>query len=671
MRKFKTESKKLLDLMINSIYTNKEIFLRELISNASDAVDKLYFRSLVDDEVQINRADLAITVAYDKDARTVTISDNGIGMDKDELDKNLGTIAHSDSFEFKAKQAATDGEEAAEDQEGLADKTAQDIADVDIIGQFGVGFYSAFMVGKKVRVVSRAYGSDEAWAWESNGIDGYDIKAAERDTHGTDVTVYLKDNDADEYYDTYASESGLRNLIKRYSNYVRYPINMEVEKRRELPKPDDAGDDYKPEFETYTELETINSMIPIWKRKKSEVSDEEYNEFYKTDFHDFEDPARTISLHAEGTLTYDALMFVPSHAPYDMWSKDYKKGLALYSSGVLIMEKCEELVPDYFNFMRGVVDSADLTLNISRETLQHNSQLRAIGRRLEKKIKSELENMLEDDREAYEKFYKEFGRTLKYGVYSSYGMAKSTLENLLLFYSAKQKKMITLEEYVTDAPAEAEAIYFAAGDSIDRLAQMPIVTTVLGKGYDVLLCDENVDEFCMMALQSYSSDKIVTFDDEGNQEEPKQFAIKNVGGEDLGLTTEEEKKEAEQATEANAGLFDAMRDALGGKVEKVVVSTRLTDAPVVLTTEGAVSLQMAQIFKQQPGGDEETPDVHIVMEVNPKHSVFDVLKKAHDDGDSEKVTKYTGILYDQALLVEGLPIDNPLEFSQAIASLMK
>ena len=678
MRKFKTESKKLLDLMINSIYTNKEIFLRELISNASDAVDKLYFRSLTDDKVQISRADLAITVSYDEDARTVTISDNGIGMDKDELDKNLGTIAHSDSFEFKANQAkagasdgAADAEDSKQDEEGLADKTAQDIADVDIIGQFGVGFYSAFMVGKKVRVVSRAYGSDEAWAWESDGIDGYDIKQAERDTHGTDVTVYLKDNDADEYYDTYATESGLKNLIKRYSNYVRYPIKMEVEKRRELPKPDDAGDDYKPEFETYTEEETINSMIPIWKRKRSEVSQEEYNEFYKTDFHDFEDPARTISLHAEGTLTYDALMFVPSHAPYDMWSKDYKKGLALYSSGVLIMDKCEELVPDYFNFMRGVVDSADLTLNISRETLQHNSQLRAIGRRLEKKIKSELENMLEDDREAYESFYKEFGRTLKYGVYSSYGMAKSTLENLLLFYSAKQKKMITLEEYVNDAPDSAEAIYFAAGDSIDRLAQMPIVTTVLGKGYDVLLCDENVDEFCMMALGSYSSDKIVTFDDEGNQEAPKEFAIKNVGGEDLGLTTEEEKKEAEEATEANAGLFDAMKEALDGKVEKVVVSTRLTDAPVVLTTEGAVSLQMAQIFKQQPGGDEETPDVHIVMEVNAKHPIFDTLKKANEGGDSEKVKKYTGILYDQALLVEGLPIDNPLEFSQAITSLMQ
>ena len=669
MRKFKTESKKLLDLMINSIYTNKEIFLRELISNASDAVDKLYFRSLTDDSMQISRDDLAITVSYDKDARTVTVSDNGIGMSKDELDKNLGTIAHSDSMEFKAAQAAKADSEDSE--EGLADKTAQDIADVDIIGQFGVGFYSAFMVGNKVRVISRAYGSDEANEWVSNGVDGYDIKASERDTHGTDVIVYLKDNSGDEYYDTYATESGLRNLIKKYSNYVRYPIKMEVEKSRELPKPDDAGDDYTPEYESYTELDTINSMIPIWKRKKSEVTQEEYNEFYKTDFHDFEDPIRTVSLHAEGTLTYDALMFVPGHAPYDMYSKDYKKGLALYSSGVLIQDKCEELVPDYFNFMRGVVDSADLTLNISRETLQHNSQLRAIGRRLEKKIKSELENMLEDDRETYESFFKEFGRGIKYGLYSSYGMAKSTLENLLIFYSAKQKKMITLEEYVTDAPEDAEAIYFAAGDSIDRLAQMPIVTTVLAKGYDVLLCDQDVDEFCMMALGSYSNEKLVTFDDEGNQEQPKQFMLKNVSSEDLGLTTEEEKKEAEDATEANSGLFDAMKKALGDKVEKVVVSTRLTDAPVVLTTEGAVSLQMAQIFKQQPGGDIETPDVHIVMEVNPKHDVFETLRKAQEAGDSEKVEKYTNILYDQALLVEGIPIEDPLKFSQAISSLMK
>lgn len=675
MRKFKTESKKLLDLMINSIYTNREIFLRELISNSSDAVDKLYFRSLVDDSVQINRADLGITIAYDSDARSVTISDNGIGMTKDELDKNLGTIAHSDSMEFKAARAQEANKDAAgatadDDKEGLADKTAQDIADVDIIGQFGVGFYSAFMVGKKVRVVSRGYGSDEAWAWESNGVDGYEISEATRDTHGTDVIVYLKENAGEDYYDNFATESGLRNLIKRYSNYVRYPIQMEVTKTRELPKPDDAGDDYEPQRETYTELETINSRIPIWKRNKSEVSEEEYNEFYKTDFHDFEDPLKYISLHAEGTLNYDALMFVPKHAPYDMWTKDFKKGLALYSSGVLIMEKCEELVPDYFSFMRGVVDSADLTLNISRETLQHNSQLRAIARRLEKKIKTELLSLLENDREQYEEFFKEFGRTLKYGLYSSYGMAKETLADLLLFYSAKKEKMITLEEYIADAPDGADSIYFAAGDSRARLAQMPIVTTVLAKGYDVLLCDENVDEFCMMALQSYTSTKAVTFDEEGNSEPNKEFTIKNVGGEDLGLTSDEEKKEAEEATEKNSGLFDLMRESLDGKVEKVVVSTRLTDSPVVLTTEGAVSLQMAQIFKQQPGGEEEMPDLHIVLEVNTKHAIFETLKAAFDADDKEKVSKYTNILYNEAMLVEGLPIDDPLEFAKAVNELM-
>ncbi len=658
MRKFKTESKKLLDLMINSIYTNREIFLRELISNSSDAVDKLYFRSLVDDTVKINRADLCISVAFDEEARTVTVSDNGIGMDKDELDKNLGTIAHSDSFEFKANQGADDA--------GLADMKAEDIAsaDVDIIGQFGVGFYSAFMVGSKVRVVSRAYGSDEAWAWESDGIDGYTITQADRPSHGTDVIVYLKEDTTEENYSTYATQQGLTSLIKKYSNYVRYPIQMEVTKSRMKERPADAGEDYKPEFENYTEIETINSMIPIWKRKKSEVTDEEYNEFYKTDFHDFEDPLRTISLHAEGTLTYDALMFVPSRAPFDMWSKDYKRGLALYSSGVLIMEKCEELVPDYFNFMRGVVDSADLTLNISRETLQHNSQLRAIARRLEKKIKSELASLCADDREAYVGFFKEFGRTLKYGLYSSYGMAKDTLADLLLFYSAKQKKMITLDEYIADAPADAEAIYFAAGDSIDRLASMPIVTTVLAKGYDVLLCDENVDEFCMMAMQDYTPKET---EPDGST---KAWALKNVGSEDLGLTTEEEKKKAEEATQENAGLFDAMKDALAGKVQKVVVSTRVTDAPVVLTTEGAVSLQMANLLKEQPGADEGVPEAQIVMEVNVDHPVFQVLKAAHSAGDAKKVEDYAGILFDQALLVEGLPIENPLEFAQRVSALM-
>ena len=652
MRKFKTESKKLLDLMINSIYTNREIFLRELISNASDAVDKLYFRSLTDDSVQINRADLAITISFDEAARTVTVSDNGIGMSKDDLDKNLGTIAHSDSFEFKAANAKNEpGEE----------KGLDDMTDVDIIGQFGVGFYSAFMVGKKVRVVSRAYGSDEAWAWESDGIEGYSIEAAERAEHGTDVVIYLKDDAGDETFGEYATEYGLTDLVKRYSNYVRYPIQMEVTKSRMKPIPADAGDDYVPEFENYVEVETINSMVPIWKRKGSEVSQDEYNEFYKTDFHDYEDPARTITVHAEGTLNYDALLFVPSHAPFDLYTKEYKKGLALYSSNVLIMEKCEDLVPDYFNFVRGVVDSADLTLNISRETLQHNGQLRAIARRLEKKVKADLAAMRDDDREAYDKFFEQFGRTLKFGVYSSYGMAKDTLADLLLFYSAKQKKMITLDEYLADAPADQESIFFAAGEGLDHLAKMPIVTTVLAKGYDVLLCTENVDEFCMMALGDYAKK-------DGDEE--RAFPIKNVGSEDLGLTTEEEKKEAAAATEENQGLFDVMAEALGGRVEKVVVSTRLTDAPVVLTTEGAVSLQMAQMLKNAPGA-EDAPKSQVVLEVNAKSPVFDTLKAAHADGDDAKVRKYTEILFDQALLVEGLPIEDPVAFAQAVTELMK
>ena len=661
MRKFKTESKKLLDLMINSIYTNREIFLRELISNASDAVDKLYFRSLTDPDVAVARDDLAITVSFDAEARTVTVSDNGIGMTKDEMDKNLGTIAHSDSYEFKAAQA-----EAAADSEPGEAKGLDDLTDVDIIGQFGVGFYSAFMVGKKVRVISRAVGSDEAWAWESDGVEGYDMVIAERAEHGTDVIVYLKDNTDEESFDTFATEHGLRGLIKRYSNYVRYPIQMEVTKSRKVEAPEGAeGDDAQPTWENYTEVETINSMIPIWKRKKSEVSQEEYNEFYKTDFHDFEDPARTISVHAEGSLNYDALMFVPSRAPWDMYSKDYKRGLALYSANVLIMDKCEELLPDYFGFVRGVVDSSDLTLNISRETLQHNGQLRAIARRLEKKIKADLANMRDDDREAYEKFFEQFGRTLKFGIYQSYGMAKDTLADLLLFYSAKQRKMITLDEYLADAPAGADAIFYAAGDSIERLAAMPLVTTVLAKGYDVLLCDADVDEFCMMAMGTYGEHAV-----DGDEEAKQPYFIKNVGAEDLGLTTDEEKKEAEEATESNAELFDVMREGLADKVERVVVSTRLTDAPAVVTSEGGVSLAMVQVLKSQPGA-EELPDLHLVLEVNAKHPVFATLQAAHEAGDDDKVRTYAGLLFDQALLVEGIMPDNPLAFAQAVAELMK
>ncbi|HIW75592.1 MULTISPECIES: molecular chaperone HtpG [Gordonibacter] len=641
MRKFKTESKKLLDLMINSIYTNREIFLRELISNASDAVDKLYFKSLTDKSIELSKDELAIQVSFDKDARTVTVSDSGIGMTKDELDRNLGTIAHSDSLAFKMENGEAQGD------------------DVDIIGQFGVGFYSSFMVGKSVRVVSKAYGADEAWVWESDGVEGYSIEPAERAEHGTDVIITLKDNTDEDNYDTYLTEYGLKDLVKRYSNYVRYPIRMEVTKSRELPKPDDAGDDYVPQFENYTELDTVNSMIPIWKRRKSEVSQEEYDEFYKTDFHDFADPARTISVHAEGALSYDALLFVPSRAPFDLYSRDYQKGLALYSSNVLIMEKCEELLPDYFNFVRGVVDSQDLQLNISRETLQHNSQLRAIAKKIEKKITSDLEDMRDNDREGYEAFFEDFGRGLKYGIYASYGAQKDSLADLLLYYSAKQDKLVTLAEYVEAMPADQPAIYYAAGDSLERLGKMPIVKTVLGKGYDVLLCTQDVDEFCFTAMRDYGANE----DGEGAKE------IKNVASGDLDFATEDEKKEAEEATKENENLFKALKDALGDAVTKVEVSARLTDAPACITTEGPVTLEMERVLSKGPDGGEGIKSQR-VLELNAKHPVFETLKTAQEAGDTDKVRLYADLLYNQALLVEGMPIDDPVAFAQNISKLM-
>ena len=649
MRKFKTESKKLLDLMINSIYTNREIFLRELISNASDAVDKLYFKSLTDSSIQLTKDQLGIDVAFDKDARTITVSDNGIGMTQEDLDRNLGTIAHSDSMAFKQENAEQQGD------------------DVDIIGQFGVGFYSAFMVAKSVRVVSKAYGSDQAWAWESDGIEGYTIEEAQREGNGTDIILTLKDNTDEENFDQFLSEYGLKDLIKRYSNYVRYPVRMEVTKSRQKPKPEDAGDDYKPEYEQYTEVETINSMVPIWKRSKSDVQQEEYNEFYKQTFHDFTDPAATFSIHAEGALSYDALLFIPGRAPYDLYSKDYKKGLELYSSNVLIMEKCEDLLPDHYNFVRGVVDSQDLTLNISRETLQHNSQLKAIARRVEKKIKSDLENFLDKDREGYEKFFENFGRGMKYGLYTSYGTAKDVLGDLLLFYSAKQKKMITFKEYVKAAADGQETIYYATGDSVERMAQLPIVTTVLAKGYDVLLCPEDVDEFCMMAMSDYA------VPDAADPDSLTAWPLKNVGGENLGLESDEEKKEAEETAESNKDLFEAMKSALDGKVEKVAVSTRQTDAPAFITTEGGVSLKMEKILAGAPKSAEEEGAVksHRVLEVNAKHPVFEVMQKAQEAGDDEKVKLYSGILYDQALLVEGIPLDDPVAYTEAVTKLMK
>ena len=677
MRQFKTESKKLLDLMINSIYTNKEIFLRELISNASDAVDKLNFKSLSDGSVQLDGEDLAIRVSFDKDARTLTISDNGIGMTAEELEKNLGTIAHSGSQEFKAENAESQGDA------------------VDIIGQFGVGFYSAFMVAKHVRVVSRAYGSDEANVWESDGLDGYTIEPGERSGHGTDIILTMRDNEPGENgepgenYDRYLSEWGIKDLIRRYSNYVRYPIQMMVTKSRQKPKPEDAGDDYTPEYEDYQELETVNSMTPIWKKRKDDVEQSDYNEFYKSTFHDYEDPARTVSFHAEGTLEYDALLFVPGRAPFDLYSRDYEKGLALYSSNVLIMDKCAELLPDYYNFVRGVVDSADVSLNISRETLQHDRQLRAIARRVEKKITSELEDMRDNDRETYETFFENFGRGLKYGIYSSYGSKADELADLLLFWSAREKKMVTLREYAEAMPEGQKAIYYAAGDDRDRLSKMPVVTGVLARGYDVLLLTADVDEFTFQSMREYvARDMPKVYEDEAAREaaakavedgaepevEDRHLELKNVATGDLDLATEDEKKDAEEATKENGDLFEAMKGALGDKVEKVAVSSRLVaegDAPACITTEGPLSLEMEKVLKQGPEGDMEgLPKSQRVLELNAKHPVFAKLVAAQKDGDDERVKLYTGLLYDQALLVEGILPEDPVAFAASVCELM-
>ena len=675
MRKFKTESKKLLDLMINSIYTNREIFLRELVSNASDAIDKLYLKSLTDASAQIDQANLAITVTPNKDARTLTISDNGIGMTAEELEKNLGTIAHSGSEEFKAANA---------DKQGDA---------VDIIGRFGVGFYSAFMVAKEVSVVTRAFGSEECNRWTSDGVEGYTIEAvpaddpAYRQTAGSDVILTLKDNADEASYDEYLEEYTLKDLIRRYSNYVRYPVQMMVTKSRQKEKPEDAGDDYKPEWEDYQELETINSMTPIWKKRGSDVTPEEYNEFYKSTFHDWEDPARTFSLHAEGTLEYDALLFIPGKAPFDLYSRDYEKGLELYSSNVLIMEKCADLLPDYYNFVRGVVNSADVTLNISRETLQQTRQLQAMERRIEKKVTSELESMRDNDRDDYVKFFEDFGRGLKYGIYQSYGMKKDELGGLLLFWSAREQKYVTLQEYAEAMPEGQKAVYYAAGDDRERLAKMPVVKAVLAKGYDVLLCTEDVDEFCFQAMRDFEAKGLPkTYENDAAREaaqkaqadgaepetEDRTLELKNVSSGDLDLATEEEKKSAEEAAKANEDLFSAMKEALGEDVvTKVTVSARLTaadDAPSCVSAEGPVSLEMEKVLSAGPAPEDIKSQR--VLEVNAAHPVFAKLQAAQQAGDKDKLALYTSLLYDQALLTEGLPVADPVAFAQNVCKLM-
>ena len=672
MRKFKTESKKLLDLMINSIYTNKEIFLRELVSNASDAEDKLYLKSLTDPDVKLDQDSLSIRVTPDKDARTLTISDNGIGMTADELESNLGTIAHSGSEQFKEANAEHQGD------------------DVDIIGQFGVGFYSAFMVAKQVKVVTRAWGEDVANVWESDGLEGYTIEDGTREHCGTDVILTLKDDvegtdgQESERYGSYLEEWTLKDLIRRYSNYVRHPIQMMVTKSRQKPKPDDAPDDYKPEYEDYTELETINSMTPIWKKSKADVKPEEYNEFYKSTFHDWEDPARTITFHAEGALEYDALLFVPAKAPFDLYSKDYEKGLALYSSNVLIMEKCADLLPDYYNFVRGIVDSPDVSLNISRETLQQNRQLHAIANRIEKKVTTELEAMRDQDRDAYEKFFEIFGRGLKFGIYQSYGQKADELADLLLFWSARENKLVTLAEYAKAMPEGQKAVYYAAGDSRDRLAKMPVVKAALDHGYDVLLCTADVDEFAFQAMRSYTAKSLPKhYEDEAAAEaakkavddgaepevEDRTLDLKNVAAGDVDFATEDEKKEAEEATKENEDLFKAIKGALGDKVTKVAVSARLTDAPAAITSEGPVSLEMERVMAAGPDAG-EAPKAQRVLELNAKHPVFAKLQAAEKDGDKDKLALYAGLLYDQALLVEGILPDDPVAFAQQVCELM-
>jgi molecular chaperone HtpG len=655
MKQFQTESKKLLDLMINSIYTNKDIFLRELVSNASDAIDKLVFQSLTDQNLQVDRDALAIEVSFDKDARCVTVSDNGIGMTADELDRNLGTIAHSGSEQFKRDTA----------------DAAVASTDVDVIGQFGVGFYASFMVAERVRVTSRTEGAEQAFAWESNGLDGYDVAPAsdgEQPGRGTTVTLYLRPSTEDNDTDQLLSEWHLRGLIRTYSNYVHHPIKMLATKRRELPRPEDAGDDYKPEYESYTELETVNSIKPIWGKRASEVDQADYNEFYKATFHDYADPARTISFHAEGRINYDVLLFIPSVAPFDLYSKDYQKGLALYQSNVLIQEKCADLVPDYYNFVRGVVDSPDVSLNISRETLQQSSQLTAIARQVEKKIRAELVKMLADDRAGYEAFFGNFGRGLKFGIYASYGM-KTDLADLLLFWSAKENKLVTFAEYVASMADGQEQIYFAAGDSRERLAKTPAVKNALGHGYDVLLCTEDVDEFMFQALRAYHVAEVPAAEEDGEPTPARDVEFANVADAKLDLASEEEKEKAASVASEHEDLLQTVKDALGEKVAKVEVAAGLGDAPAVLAAEGAVSLEMERLMSQGPEAG-YAPKAERVLQLNPDHPVFAKLAAAQETHDATKVTLYAEVLLDQALLVAGMPVEDPVAFAENVCKLM-
>ncbi len=628
-KQFKAESKRLLDMMINSIYTHKEIFLRELISNASDAIDKLYFKSLTDDKVGMNKDDFKIEITADKENKVLTISDNGIGMTADELENNLGIIANSGSFKFKNENEKTD--------------------DVDIIGQFGVGFYSAFMVAKEVEVRSKAYGSDKAYMWKSSGADGYTIEECDKDSVGTEIRLTLKDDTETECYDEYLEASTIKELVKKYSDYIRFPIKMDVEKtkRKADAKEDDYSDDA---YETVIENETLNSMVPLWRKNKNELKPEDYNNFYKEKFFDYTDPLKYIHSKIEGTVTYDSLLFIPARAPFNFYSKDYEKGLQLYSSGVLISDKCADLLPDYFSFVRGLVDSADLSLNISREMLQHDHQLKTIAKSIEKTIKSELKKMLNNEREKYEQFWKTFGIQIKFGVYDNYGRDKDAVEDLLMFTSSHENKLTTLDEYVSRMKEEQKYIYYAAGDSVEKIQALPQTELLRDKGYEILYLTDNVDEFAVKVLMRHGD---------------KEF--RNVSEGDLGIDTEAEKEETKKLAEENKDMLSFITAALDGKVKETKISDKLKSHPVCISSSGQISLEMEKILNQNPQNEKVKSEK--VLEINPNHKIFAAMQKLYGE-DKEKFKDYASILYDQALLIEGMQIEDPVEFSNKICALM-
>ena len=633
-KQFKAESQRLMDLMINSIYTHKEIFLREIISNASDAIDKLAYRALTDDKVGLNRDDFKIVVVPDKETRTLTVSDNGIGMTQEEMENNLGTIAKSGSLQFKKET------EDADD------------AELDIIGQFGVGFYSAFMVADKVTVISKAYGADTAWKWESEGVDGYTIEPCEKETVGTDVIMSIKANGEEENYDDYLTPYALSNLIKKYSDYIRYPIRMEMEHSRPKPKPEDAGEDYKPEYEQVKEWETINSMVPIWQRPKSKVTQEEYNDFYKGKFGDWQDPLLSIHIAAEGNVEYKALLYIPGQVPMNYFTTDYKKGLQLYSSGVMIMEKCPDLLPDHFSFVQGIVDTPDVSLNISREMLQHDRQLKVIANNIEKKVKSELVKLMKDDREKYEQFWAAFGMQFKYALMNAYGNNRDTLRDLMLFWSSKEGKLTSLQEYVDRMPESQEKIYYVCADSVEHAAKMPQAERVLKAGYEVLYLTVDEDEIVLQMLENAGGKPFVS-----------------VADENALPVTEEEKANVEQAEKDHKDVLDFAQETLKDQVAKVRLSKILQSGSVCLTAEGPVSLEMEKYFRKMR---RDFPmQAQKVLEINPDSSAFQALCNAFQAGDKEKAAAYVEILYNQALIIADFPLPDPARYAELVCGLMQ